>query len=228
MEESERMSLAAMPDFLTRRTMMVDTQVRPSDVTKFPIIDAMLKVQREDFVPVAQRETAYMGENLELGEGRVLLEPRTLAKILDALDVTPDELVLDVGSALGYSAAIIAHMAQAVVALDDNETMVAEAQDVLMAAGIDNVITHIGALNTGAAEHGPYDVIVVEGGVTHVPDDLLSQLKDGGRIAALFMDGPLGEVRIGYKVDGTMSWRRAFNAGAPVLPGFENQDAFTL
>ncbi|WP_299210574.1 protein-L-isoaspartate O-methyltransferase [uncultured Tateyamaria sp.] len=217
-----------MPDFSTRRTMMVDTQVRPSDVTKFPIIDAMLTVQREDFVPVAQRETAYMGENLDLGEGRVLLEPRTLAKILDALDIAPDELVLDVGSALGYSAAVIAHMAQAVVALEDNEAMATEAQDALMSAGIDNVITHVEALEVGAAEHGPYDVIVVEGGVTQVPGELLSQLKDGGRIAALFMDGPLGEVRIGYKIDGAMSWRRAFNAGAPVLPGFEKQDAFTL
>ena len=73
-----------MSDFLARRTMMVDTQVRPSDVTKFPIIEAMLAVPREDFVPAAQREAAYMGENLDLGQGRVLLEPRTLAKMLDA------------------------------------------------------------------------------------------------------------------------------------------------
>lgn len=217
-----------MPDFSTRRTMMVDTQIRPSDVTKFPIIDAMLTVKREDFVPVGQRETAYMGENLALEDGRVLLEPRTLAKMLDALDLSPDELVLDVGSAFGYSAAVIAHMAQAVVALEDSETMAQEAQEALMSAGIDNVITHVAALQAGAEEHGPYDVIVVEGGVTHVPDALLSQLKHGGRIAALFMDGALGEVRIGYKMDGAMSWRRAFNAGAPVLPGFEKHDAFVL
>ncbi|MBY5931964.1 protein-L-isoaspartate O-methyltransferase [Tateyamaria omphalii] len=217
-----------MPDFSIRRTMMVDTQIRPSDVTKFPIIDAMLSVQREDFVPSAQREMAYMGENLDLGEGRVILEPRTLAKMLDALDIASDELVLDVGAAFGYSAAVIAHMAQAVVALEDNETMASEAQDALMAAGIDNVITHVESLKDGAAEHGPYDVIVVEGGVTHVPDALISQLKDGGRIACLFMDGALGEVRIGYKIDGAVSWRRAFNAGAPVLPGFEKHDAFTL
>ncbi|WP_299654652.1 protein-L-isoaspartate O-methyltransferase [uncultured Tateyamaria sp.] len=217
-----------MSDFPTRRTMMVDTQVRPSDVTKFPIIDAMLTIKREDFVPTVQRETAYLGENLEIGAGRVILEPRTLAKMLDALDITPDELVLDVGAGLGYSAAVIAHMAQAVVALEEDEAMSSEAQDALSAAGIDNVITHVEALKDGAAEHGPYDAIVIEGGVTHVPDALIAQLKDGGRIAALFMDGALGEVRIGYKRDGAVSWRRAFNAGAPVLPGFEKQDAFTL
>lgn len=217
-----------MPDFSTRRTMMVDTQVRPSDVTKFPIIDAMLSIPREDFVPASQRETAYMGENLDLGEGRVILEPRTLAKMLDALDIGPDELVLDVGSALGYSAAVIAHMAQAVVALEEDEGRATEAPEALMTAGIDNVITHVAPLRDGAAEHGPYDVIVIEGGVTDVPEGLLAQLKDGGRIACLFMDAALGEVRIGYKIDGAVSWRRAFNAGAPVLPGFEKEHAFTL
>ncbi|MEP6401360.1 MAG: hypothetical protein ABJ029_12510, partial [Marinomonas sp.] len=85
-----------MSDFATRRTMMVDTQVRPSDVTKYPIIDAMLSVPRENFVPTGLRETAYMGENIDLDGGRVVLEPRTLAKMLDALDIGPDELVLDV------------------------------------------------------------------------------------------------------------------------------------
>ncbi|WP_299042993.1 protein-L-isoaspartate O-methyltransferase [uncultured Tateyamaria sp.] len=217
-----------MPDFPTRRTMMVDTQVRPSDVTKFPIIDAMLTIQREDYVPSAQREMAYMGENIELGAGRVILEPRTLAKMLDALDIAPDELVLDVGSALGYSAAVIAQMAQAVVALEEDETRANEAQETLLNSGIDNVITHVAPLRDGAAEHGPYDVIVIEGGVTDVPDALIAQLKDGGRIACLFMDAALGEVRIGYKRDGAVSWRRAFNAGAPVLPGFEKEHAFTL
>ena len=100
-----------MTDFAARRRMMVDTQVRPSDVTKFPIISAMLAVPREDFVPAAKREAAYMSENIDLGEGRVVLEPRTFAKMLDALDITGKELVLDVGSALGYSSAVIAHMA---------------------------------------------------------------------------------------------------------------------
>ncbi|MEP3767802.1 MAG: hypothetical protein ABJM44_13565, partial [Marinomonas sp.] len=90
-----------MTDFATRRTMMVDTQVRPSDVTKFPIISAMLSVPRESFVPVAQREAAYMGENLPLGGDRVILEPRTLAKMLDVLDISNEELVMDVGAGLG-------------------------------------------------------------------------------------------------------------------------------
>lgn len=217
-----------MADFTARRTMMVDTQVRPSDVTKFPIIDAMLSVKREDFVPDAQREAAYLGENLDIGAGRVLLEPRTLAKMLDALDIAPDELVLDVAPGLGYSSAVIARMAEAVVALEEDDTMAQDAQDALLAAGADNVVTHAGPLPDGAAEHGPYDVIVVQGGVSHLPEALTDQLKDGGRMACIFMDGALGEVRIGYKIDGRMSWRRIFNAGAPVLSGFERHSKFQL
>ncbi|MEO0745539.1 MAG: protein-L-isoaspartate O-methyltransferase [Pseudomonadota bacterium] len=217
-----------MTDFTARRIMMVDTQVRPSDVTKFPIIDAMLSVPREDFVPTALREAAYMGENLELGAGRVMLEPRTLAKMLDALDIAGDELVLDVGAGYGYSSAVVARMAEAVVALEEDEAMAADAQDALMEAGADNVVPHIGALADGAPDHGPYDVIVIQGGVSDVPQALLDQLKDGGRIAALFVEGALGEVRIGYKQDQKVSWRRAFNAGAPVMRGFERHSAFQL
>ncbi|MEM6371903.1 MAG: rRNA adenine N-6-methyltransferase family protein [Pseudomonadota bacterium] len=215
-----------MTDFSARRTMMVDTQVRPSDVTKFPIIDAMLSVKREDFVPSTKREAAYMGENLGLGDGRVLLEPRTLAKILDALDIGPDELVLDIGSAYGYSAAVVAHMAVAVVALEEDEDMARDADEGLSVAGMDNVIVQTGALAAGAAEHGPYDVIVVQGGVAQLPEAVISQLKDGGRVACLFMEGALGEVRIGYKLDGRLNWRRVFNASAPILPGFERHDVF--
>lgn len=217
-----------MSDFATRRTMMVDTQVRPSDVTKYPIIDAMLSVPRENFVPTGLRETAYMGENIDLDGGRVVLEPRTLAKMLDALDIGPDELVLDVASGYGYSSAVIARMAQAVVALEEDESMVGEAQEALMDAGADNVVVHEGRLTEGAQEHGPYDVLVVQGAVAQLPDALISQLKDGGRAAALFMDGALGEMRVGYKMDGRMTWRAAFNAGAPVLPGFEKHHKFEL
>ncbi|PVA11095.1 protein-L-isoaspartate O-methyltransferase [Pelagivirga sediminicola] len=217
-----------MTDYAARRTMMVDTQIRPADVTKFPIIDAMLSVPREAFVPRALREAAYVGENVDLGDGRVVLEPRTLAKMLDALDIRGEELVLDIGSALGYSAAIIARMAAVVVAVEDDEALSAEAQALLTEHGADNVIVYTAPLTKGAAEHGPYDVIVVEGAVEELPAALLDQLKDGGRIACLFMEGALGAVRIGYKSAGQMTWRFAFNAGAPVIPGFERQATFAL
>lgn len=217
-----------MTDYAHRRRVMVDTQVRPSDVTKYPIIEAMLMIPREVFVPDGLREAAYAGENIDLGGGRVVLEPRTFAKMLDSLDVVGQELVLDVGCGLGYSSAVVACMAQAVVAVEEDPDMAAEAQQTLSEIGSDNVIVQTGPLATGAAEHGPYDVIMVQGGVGAVPDALLDQLKDGGRIACLFMEGALGTVRIGYKHDGAMSWRFEFNASAPILPGFEKSRAFAL
>lgn len=207
---------------------MVDTQVRPSDVTKFPIIDAMLTVPREVFVPDALREAAYVGENIDLGGGRVLLEPRTLAKILDALDIGPSDVVLDVGCGLGYSTAVLAHMADFVVAVEDDAARVAEAQGLLSEHGVDNAAVIDGVLHEGAAKSGPYDAIVIQGAVEEVPAVLLEQLKDGGVIAAIFAEGALGVVRIGHKRAGHVTWRFAFNAGAPLLSGFEAVRAFAL
>ena len=114
-----------MTDFATRRRMMVDTQVRPSDVTKFPIIDAMLRIPREIFVPDGKQEAAYAGRNVRLGDGRVVLEPRTLSKMLDAINIDDDDLVLDIGTGMGYSSAVIARIAEAVVAVEDDESLAA-------------------------------------------------------------------------------------------------------
>jgi protein-L-isoaspartate(D-aspartate) O-methyltransferase len=219
---------ASMTDFAARRVTMVDTQIRPADVTKFPVIEAMLAVPRELFVPQEKREAAYVGDNIELGGDRVILEPRTLAKMLDDIDVQPDDLVLDIGCAYGYSAAVAAHLAEAVVAVEEDEMLAQEAQARLAEYGADNVALHQGPLAEGAARHGPYDAILVQGAVARLPGALVDQLKEGGRIACLFDDGRLGTMRIGYKIDGALSWRFAFNAGAPVLPGFERQTEFTF
>jgi protein-L-isoaspartate(D-aspartate) O-methyltransferase len=208
--------------------MMVDTQVRPSDVTKFPIIDAMLSVPRETFVPDRLREAAYVGENLDIGDGRVMLEPRTLAKMLEALDVQPSHVALDVACGLGYSTAILAHLCEFVVAVEDDEARAQEAQSTLSGQGIDNAAVMSGSLTEGSEKSGPYDVIVVQGGVQEMPATLLDQLRDGGRIAGVFLEGTLGVVRIGHKVDGAINWRFAFNASAPVLAGFEKRAVFAL
>jgi protein-L-isoaspartate(D-aspartate) O-methyltransferase len=217
-----------MPDFAARRMMMVDTQVRPSDVTKFPIIDAMLRVPREVFVPVELREAAYVGENIDIGPRRVVLDPRTLAKMLDALDIQPGEMVLDLGAGHGYSSAVIARLAEAVIAVEEDAQMAAEAERCLSAEGVDNAVVIAGPLAAGAAKHGPYDVIVIEGGIEVLPDAITLQLKDGGRIGALFMEAGLGVVRIGLKRGGMIGWRHAFNAAAPVMPGFDRVRAFQL
>lgn len=217
-----------MPDYPARRTMMVDTQIRPSDVTKFPIIEAFLRIPREVYVPSHLTEAAYAGENLMLSEGRVMLEPRTLSKMLDALNILPNELVLDVGAGLGYSTAVIAQLAEAVVGVEDNDAQATDAQANLGSQAIDNAVIHQGPLTEGDAQHGPYDVIIIQGGVEFLPDALSAQLKDGGRVVCLFMSGALGVVRLGMQRHGSIAWRDIFNAAAPVIPGFAKAQEFTL
>lgn len=217
-----------MTDFAARRRMMVDTQVRPSDVTKFPIIDAMLRLPREEFVPDDKVEAAYVGENLALGGGRVLLDPRTLAKMLDALLLTRADLVLDIGCATGYSSALILQMAQAVVAVEVDAALAEAAEAAFGRTGTETVVLHRGALNAGAPAHAPYDAMILQGGIAEFPQDLVGQLREGGRVAALFMDGALGVVRLGLRRGDQIVWRDIFNAAAPVLPGFERAGAFSL
>ena len=210
------------------RTMMVDTQVRPSDVTKFPIIAAMLAVPREAFVPGPARPVAYADGPLPLGDGREMLEPRVLAKMLDALDVQLGDHALVIGGGHGYSAAVLARMAESVVMIEDDAARVEEAEAALAQTGVDNAVVLSGALAAGAPQAAPFDVILVEGGAEQVPDALAAQLAEGGRLIALVQDGRTGRARLGRKVDGRMAWRDAFDATAPVLPGFEAPRAFRL
>ena len=207
---------------------MVDTQIRPSDVTKFPIIEAFLSVPSEKFVPDGKREAAYIGENFKIGRGRVILEPRTLAKLLDALDIRNDELVLDIGPGLGYSSAVISPMAEVVIAVEDDSSMANEAEEILTEGGADNVVIQSGKLEDGAPEHGPYDVIILQGGVEKIPSSILKQLKNGGRVGAIFVEEGLGTAKIGFKLNDKINWRYSFNAAAPVLPGFFKQNDFVL
>ncbi len=215
-----------MTDFNAARLAMVDNQIRPSDVTAYPVIDAMLSVAREDFVPGTLRDVAYLGEHLPLGEGRVLLDPRVAGKMLDALAIGPSDLVLDIGAGLGYSTAVIARLCEVVVGVEENPEFAAQALRTLGDKGVDNSVIHEGPLAAGAPEHGPYDVIVLEGAVESLPEALTAQLKDGGRIGAIFTTGGAGAMRLGIKSDGRISWRRMFDCAAPLLPGFAQPAEF--
>jgi protein-L-isoaspartate(D-aspartate) O-methyltransferase len=217
-----------MTDFAQRRTMMVDTQVRPNEVTSYPVIEAMLAVPRERFVPDARRDVAYAGNNIDLIRNRVLLEPRTLGKMMDVLNLQGSDLVLDVACGYGYAAAVMARIAEAVVAVETDETMAAEAETRLAGLDVFNVAVVKGALPEGCAGQAPYDAMLIEGAIEEFPDALTRQLREGGRVVALFSEGNLGTVRLGRKLDGRVNWRFSFNAGAPLLPGFARQQGFVL
>lgn len=215
-----------MSDFTAARTAMVDCQVRPSDVTKYPIIDALLSVEREKYVPADMRDVAYVGEHIQLGGGRVVLEARTFAKMLDAVNVQPNEAILDLGCGLGYSTAILARMADAVIAVESNATMAAAAEKTLAENDVDNAFVVVASLVEGAAKHGPFDVMFIQGAVETIPDALLKQVKPGGRIVAIFAEGALGQCRLGIKSETGVSWRYEFDATAPILDGFQKSLEF--
>lgn len=217
-----------MADYAERRRTMVDTQVRPSDVTSFPVLDAMLTVPREAFVPDTRRDLAYAGAPVALTATRQLMEPRSIGKMLQALDLQPGDLVLEIAPGLGYTTALLAGLVDAVVAVEEDEALAADAEAALSAHEIDNAVILTAPLSAGSAKNGPYDVIVAFAGVEQMPQSLIDQLKDGGRMMAVFMQGPLGEVRLGRKVDGAMSWRAEFNATAPVLQGFAREPGFVF
>ena len=218
-----------MTDTALQRKNMVESQVRPSDVTDRRITAAMQDLAREEFVPPALRSVAYMDEPLAVAPGRSLLAPRTFARLLQLADVDAGEKVLIVGSSTGYSAAVVARMTSNVVALESNAELVAAAKSALAPT---NITLASGPLADGWAAAGPYDVIIIEGGFEVLPPQLLGQLSSDGRLVGIDVSGGVGRaVRVempGAKDNVTTSRRVAFEAAATCLPGFARTKAFTF
>ncbi|HWV53846.1 protein-L-isoaspartate O-methyltransferase [Pseudorhodoplanes sp.] len=215
-----------MADFATLRRSMVDGQVRTADVTDRPLIQAMLDVPRERFVPADQRELSYLDLGLVVGEGRRLLKPMVLAKMIQALELAVDQRVLDVGCTTGYAAALLSRLCNSVVALEEQPALASQARANL--SGIGNVEVIEGALAAGHVAGAPYDAILVEGAVEFQPDSLCRQLSEGGRLVCILGVGPAAKATL-YRRDGADISRHAiFDAAGVVLPGFAKPAAFAF
>jgi protein-L-isoaspartate(D-aspartate) O-methyltransferase len=221
-----------MIDYATQRLNMVESQVRPSDVTDRRITRAMRELPREIFVPGPMKSIAYADEHLKVSDTgtvqRYILAPRILAKLVQLLAIEPDGLVLDVGPATGYSTALLAHLAQTVVALEEDARLAERAQEALASRGIDNAVVITGAMRNGAADEGPYDAILFNGALAEVPPALLDQLKDGGRCAAISIDNGVGRATLWRRHGMTYDRRSVFDASGPYLPGFEPTAGFVF
>ena len=207
---------------------MVDSQVRPHDVTDLRIIAALLAVPRELFFPPAQRALAYLDAEMPVAATRSLLKPMVFAKLVQAAEIAESDRVLDVGCASGYSSAVLGKLAGSAVALEQDAALARTAGETLAALGIANVSVATGALTAGWPQGAPYDAILIEGAVEVVPDALTAQLKDGGRLVAVVGRVPMGKATLYRKVGGYVTAVPLFDAAAPLLPGFAKPAAFVF
>ena len=217
-----------MFDTAAARRMMVDCQVRTADVTNPDLIAAMLDVPRERFMPKGLADRAYLDSDVALGPGRVLLKPMVLAKLIQAGQVTSADHVLDVACGTGYSSAVLARLADSVVALEQDASLAAAAKQALSAANAGGVTVVTGPLTTGWPATGPYDFILLNGASEVTPESYAGQLKPSGRLACIYKRGPAGKAMLYRLVEDHLVGRPVFDASAPVLPGFAAPEAFVF
>ncbi len=219
-----------MPDFATLRSRMVNNQLRTFDVTDLRIQRAFGAVPREAFVPAARRPFAYSDETIRITEdgARAMMPPANLARMIQALELTEDDVALVVGAGSGYSAAILADLVSSVIALECDEALAERASATIEGLGVTNVAVVTGPLAEGYPSDAPYDVVLVDGAVEVPLDTLCGQLKDGGRLIAVEGRGLAGRARLFVRSGETVSGWPQFNAAAPVLPGFEKPAAFVF
>ena len=225
-----------MIDFARQRLTMVETQLRPNAVTDTRLLAAMRALPRERFVPERLAALAYMDEGIEVfpatdgAPARYLLAPMVLARLVQLAAVEPQDTVLDVGCATGYSTAVLARLGRQVIGLEP-EPELAEAARGNLRARLANADIVESALARGCPERGPYEVILLNGSVPAPPQALIAQLKEGGRLAAILArggSGTQGKAYLFVKADGEASGVPHFDAGARPLPGFSPEPCFSF
>jgi len=223
-----------MANFAVQRKNMVESQVRPSDVVDRRIIRAMLEIPRERFVPEDLQSLAYIDRELPITGDRASRNARRLlpasvhARLIQALELAENELVLEVGCGTGYGSAVLAQLVQTVVGLESDPALAELATKTLSALSVDNVAVVVGSLTAGWPSEGPYDAILVSGAVADHPAVLLDQLKDGGRLAAVRVDGETSRAVLWQRSGANVASRTLFDATAPILPGFERKPEFVF
>ncbi|GAM99130.1 protein-L-isoaspartate O-methyltransferase [alpha proteobacterium U9-1i] len=213
-------------DFAHARHLMVESQVRPNDVTDLRILGAMRTLPRERFAPAHMRSLAYADLELEAAPGRKLMRPRDLAKMVQSLAPAPSERALEVAGVTGYGAAVLAACCAQVFSQDPDANISFAARAALESSGVTNVKTVSTAAADGWADDGPYDVIMLNGSAEIVPEAWLTQLAPGGRLGVIVREGAVGRARIYTRAGSSVAYRVAFDAAPPIAPGLEARPAF--
>ena len=207
------------------RKAMVESQLRPSGVNDVRVVAAMASVPREAFVPADRAAVAYSDRPVPLGGGREMNAPTVTGRLLTELRLQPSDRVLLIGAAAGYAAALLMRIVVDLVAVEEEVRLVAIARDALAGTG---ALLVEGPLAAGHADAAPYDVILIDGAVEQIPDALIAQLADRGRLAAGLVTGGVGRLIVGRKA-GAGFGVAAFEDGEAVrLPGFAKPKAFVF
>lgn len=221
-----------MVDCDIARKRMVDSQLRPNDITDANVIDAFSSVPRERFVPSSKRKLAYIDDDIqirsanEMEEARYIMAPMPLGKLIQLAEITPQDVVLVIGCGSGYCAAILSRLASSVVALEEDVALAKNATEALIDIDASNVAVVSRPLEQGLETEGPYDVILINGAVEAVPQALFGQLKENGRLVAVIGTGGSGEARVFTVCSGVVSSRFVFNVNVRSLPGFSKEEFF--
>lgn len=217
-----------MPDHVVQRLNMIDTQLLANGVTDDRLLQAFRDVPRERFVPSAKRSVAYVEADIEVVQGRSLLAPRTLAKLLQLAEIKPSDTVLDVACATGYSAAVLSRLSRRVIGLEQDADLVRIAVEALHDCGAPNASVIQGPLAEGNRAAAPFDVVIVEGAFEQSPERLLAQLAEGGRLVGIHRNGAQGHALLYLKEQGRVGHRIGFDAFAPVLSDFRHPAGFVF
>jgi len=215
-------------DFARARDIMVESQVRPSDVTDSRIVHAMRMLPRERFAPAHKKAFAYADMELEVAPGRSLLRPRDLAKLIQALAPQAGERALEIAGATGYGAAVLAACCKEVITLDPDADLSFAARSALESCGVTNAKTVSTAAVDGWKDEAPYEVILLNGAAEIVPEAWIEQLAPGGRLGVIVREGAAGAARIYTRTGDASAFRTAFDAFPPVAPGLTRPHAFAL
>lgn len=217
-----------MIDNAAARRLMVEGQVRTADVSNAALLDAMMTIPRERFLPPAQAPLAYADIDVPLGGGRTMLKPMVLAKLIQAAGVHETDRVLDVACGTGYSAAVLARLASSVIALDEDAELARQAEEALASTGAGRVTLAVGPLTAGWPAGAPYDLILINGAIEIIPPTLGHQLKPEGRLACIYGRPPAGKGMIYRMSEGRPVGRPVFDAAARPLPDFAAPPAFVF
>ena len=215
-------------DFAAARQNMVDCQILPNRVDDQRIVEALLKIPREKFVPDNLTGIAYVDEIVPLGGQRYVMEAMVVARLLQTAALNAEDVALSIGCGTGYATAVLAQIVDTVVAGEPDKGLAQKANQNLAAIGLDNVAVVEGKLEDGNIDQGPYNVIFFDGAVQTVPDAICDQLAEGGRLVAIVAGERVGTAYLYSRFGGVISKREVFDAGTPLLPGFRKQKSFVF